>query len=410
MEILKVYEQASGQEINLTKSKVFFSCNFSRAAQEDLSNMMGVKHVMGTGAYLGLPSMMRRSKKETFAFIKDEIWKRINLWRSRPLSRAGKEIMIKSVLQAIPTYVMSIYLLPDSLIDNIERMINAFCWGGGDNNKGIRWLAWKRTVCPKEEGGLGFRDFQLFNMAMVAKQDSKLGNNPSFTWRSIWKSRKVLLHGCRWSIGDGSNIKVMGEPWLRVEDGGWVASPQNQESEANMILAVPLLHLVERDRVVWNEEGDEIYSVRSGYQKLLKERNSSSRPRKGEARGVLWIVQAPPKAKHLLWRICKECLPTRTRFRNRYVQCPIECPFCLVVPEEEWLEDKQVARKMATLLWCIWQNRNSNVWNNKKLRTQQVGIQEMHLWNEWEMAQDMLDEYHGQDQQMLTPCVVVQWQ
>jgi hypothetical protein len=46
--------------------------------------------------------------------------------------------MIKSVLQAIPAYVMSIYLLPDSLIDEIEKMINAFWWGGGANNKGIR--------------------------------------------------------------------------------------------------------------------------------------------------------------------------------------------------------------------------------------------------------------------------------
>jgi hypothetical protein len=137
MEILKTYEEASGQELNLSKSEVFFSRNISQAAQVELSNIMGVKHVLGTGTYLGLPSMVGRSKKETFAFIKDRLWKRINSWRSRPLSKAGKEVMIKSVLQAIPAYVMSIYLLPDSLIDDIERMINAFWWGGGNNNKGI---------------------------------------------------------------------------------------------------------------------------------------------------------------------------------------------------------------------------------------------------------------------------------
>jgi hypothetical protein len=142
MEILKTYEEASGQELNLSKSEVFFSRNISQAAQVELSNIMGVKHVLGTGTYLGLPSMVGRSKKETFAFIKDRLWKRINSWRSRPLSKAGKEVMIKSVLQAIPEYVMSIYLLLDSLIDDIERMINAFWWGGGNNNKGIRWLAW----------------------------------------------------------------------------------------------------------------------------------------------------------------------------------------------------------------------------------------------------------------------------
>ncbi|GAU39014.1 hypothetical protein TSUD_378900 [Trifolium subterraneum] len=252
----KIYEEASGQEINLSKSEVFFSRNLSRAAQEDLSNIMGVKHVLGTGTYLGLPSIVGRIKKETFAYIKDRIWKRINSWRSRPLSRAGKEVMIKSVLQAIPAYVMSIYLLPESLIDEIERMINSFWWGGGNNNKSIRWLTWENMAHPKEEGGLGFRDFQSFNMAMVAKQwwnlmnkpftlvakifkaryfphssfiDSKLGNNPSFVWRSIWKSRQVLLDGCRWQIGDGSNIRVMHEPWLRVDQERWIMAPQKQE-------------------------------------------------------------------------------------------------------------------------------------------------------------------------------------
>jgi hypothetical protein len=228
MEILKIYEDASGQEINLSKSEVFFSRNISRAAQVDLSNLMGVRHVLGTGTYLGLPSMVGRSKKATFAYIKDRIWRKINSLRSRPLSKAGKEVMIKSVLQSIPAYVMSIYLLPDSLINEIERMINAFWWGGGNNNKGIRWFAWDKLACSKEDGGLGFRDFQMFNMAMVAKQgwnfiskptslvarvfkaryfphssftNASLGNNPSFVWRSIWKSRQVLLLGCRWRIG-----------------------------------------------------------------------------------------------------------------------------------------------------------------------------------------------------------------
>jgi hypothetical protein len=86
------------------------------AAQEDLSRIMGVRHVLGTGNYLGLPSMIGRKKKEIFDYIKDRIWKRINSWRGRALSRAGKEVMIKFVLQAIPSYVMSIYLLPETTI------------------------------------------------------------------------------------------------------------------------------------------------------------------------------------------------------------------------------------------------------------------------------------------------------
>ncbi|GAU28498.1 hypothetical protein TSUD_295010 [Trifolium subterraneum] len=209
----------------------------------------------------------------------------------------------------------------------------------------------------------------------------------------------------------------MGEPWLRVEDGSWVASPQSQgvynlslkqlmvpnskqwnvekintlfsEIDARTILAVPLLPMVEEGTLIWKEESNGIYLVRSGYRKLMKERHSNDRTRVGEAWGALWKVQAPPKTKHLLWRICKECLPTRTRLSNRYVQCPIDCPLCLSEPE---YEAKQMAGQMATLLWCIWRNRNNNVWNNNKISAQQVGMQATHMWNAWTMAQGIIDE------------------
>ncbi|XP_058768347.1 uncharacterized protein LOC131642080 [Vicia villosa] len=154
MEVLKIYAEATGQVINLSKSEVFSSRNLSRPAQEDLAKVMGVRSVIGTGTYLGLPSMIGRSKKAVFSFIKDRIWRRINSWSGRSLSKAGKEVMIKSVLQSIPAYIMSIYLIPDGVVNDIEKMLNSFWWGGGRNNKGIRWLAWERMTMMKKEGGL----------------------------------------------------------------------------------------------------------------------------------------------------------------------------------------------------------------------------------------------------------------
>jgi hypothetical protein len=189
MHILKVYEAASGQEINLTKSEVFFSRNLSMAAQEDLSRIMGVRHVLGTGNYLGLPSMIGRKKKNIFAYIKDRVWKRINSWRGRALSKAGKEVMIKSVLQAIPSYVMSVYLLPETTVKEIERMMNSFWWGGGVHNQGIRWLSWDRMAYPKALGGMGFRDLHSFNLAMIAKQGWNIITKPHTLVAKIYKAR-----------------------------------------------------------------------------------------------------------------------------------------------------------------------------------------------------------------------------
>jgi hypothetical protein len=87
------------------------------------------------------------------------------------LSKAGKEVMIKTVLQAIPSYVMSVYILSGTTITETERMIySLWWWGGGNNKNGIRWLVWDRMAYPKAIGEMRFHDLHTFNMAMVAKQ------------------------------------------------------------------------------------------------------------------------------------------------------------------------------------------------------------------------------------------------
>jgi hypothetical protein len=58
--------------------------------------------------------------------------------------------------------------------------------------------------------------------------DATIGVNPSYAWRSIWKSRVVLLNVCMWKIGDGSKIMIMSEPWIRREDNFRLDAPQIQ--------------------------------------------------------------------------------------------------------------------------------------------------------------------------------------
>jgi len=127
--ILSIYERASGQVVNLKKSEIFCSRNVLSTNHNNIANILGVQAVLGTGNYLGLPSMIGRSKKSTFSFIKDRIWKKINSWSSKSLSKVGREVLIKFVLQSIPPYFMSLFTLPVFLCDEIERMMNFFGWG-----------------------------------------------------------------------------------------------------------------------------------------------------------------------------------------------------------------------------------------------------------------------------------------
>lgn len=168
------------------------------------------------------------------------------------LSKTRKEVMIKSVLQAISSYIMSIFILPYAVCNDTEKMLNSFWWEGGSNNSGIQWISWDKLTFSKKEGGLGFRDFKSFNMDMVAKEgwnllvkphalvsrivkaryyprtpflDANLGFNTSFVWRSIWKAIEVLSLGCGWSIRDRSYIMAMNEPWIQRSRDGYIRGP-----------------------------------------------------------------------------------------------------------------------------------------------------------------------------------------
>jgi hypothetical protein len=131
---------------------------------------MGVQYVLGTGKYLGLPSMIGRNRTTVFAYVKDRVWQKINSWSSKCLSKAGREVMIKSGLQAIHSYVMSIFLLPETIISTIEKMMNSFWWGcGGSRSRGIHWMSWEKLSVHKSHGGMGFKDLTAFNLAMLGK-------------------------------------------------------------------------------------------------------------------------------------------------------------------------------------------------------------------------------------------------
>jgi hypothetical protein len=113
-----------------------------------------------------------------FAYLKDRIWKRVQGWKEKLLSKAGKEILIKAVAQAIPSYAMSCFDLTKTLCDDIDSMIGCFWWAQQENEHKMLWLS-KETLCTsKQTGGLGFRDLYLFNLVMLARQGLRLLINP----------------------------------------------------------------------------------------------------------------------------------------------------------------------------------------------------------------------------------------
>ena len=90
---------------------------------------LGIPEINQYEKYLGLPSLVGRNKKASFNYIKERVWKKLQGWKEKLLSQPGREVLIKVVVQAIPTYNMSCFKLPLGLCSEIESLIRRFWWG-----------------------------------------------------------------------------------------------------------------------------------------------------------------------------------------------------------------------------------------------------------------------------------------
>ncbi|CAJ2659545.1 unnamed protein product [Trifolium pratense] len=328
--ILATFGEASGQLVNFQKSEVFFGRKASDQIKTEVAAVLYVNIALGTGKYLGLPSMVGRSKKSLFKFIEDQVWQKINSWSGRALSGAGREVLIKSVLQSIPTYMMSIFLIPSSLGDDIQKMMNSFWWGskrGG--NQGIHWLSWDKLSMAKDARVARVLKAKYFPIGDLL--GAKIGSNPSYTWRSICSSRVLLKEGLRWNIGDGSHIHVWLDNWVRrlngskiqpvtfpisnnllvsdlmsAEDKQWdedVVRSLVGAEDVDSVLNTPLLDSATVDSLTWWPDSRGIFSVKSAYHLAVNNLIDTSYLRVNGDWSLVWNLEVPPVVKIFMWSV-----------------------------------------------------------------------------------------------------------
>ena len=229
-QVLDTYCQNSGQLVSLAKSSVFFSPNTSAVSRSEVCQQLHIDTEALSDKYLGLPAMVGADRSDCFKHFIERIKQRIQGWMEKQLSVGGKEILLKAVAQAIPVFAMSVFCLPKGICKEITDIIASFWWGDDEENKKMHWYSWWKLCYPKSEGGMGFRDLYLFNLALLAKQcwrlitspeslcarvlkakyfpnggllQASLKNGASFTWQSIMKglkcSKKAIFG--EWAMG-----------------------------------------------------------------------------------------------------------------------------------------------------------------------------------------------------------------
>ena len=85
-----------------------------------------MQEIMQYEKYLGFLSLVGKGNKASFNYIKERVWRKLQGWEWKLLSQAGREVLIKFVIQAIPTYTMGCFKIPLGLCHEIEALIKKF--------------------------------------------------------------------------------------------------------------------------------------------------------------------------------------------------------------------------------------------------------------------------------------------
>ena len=115
----------------------------------------------------------------------------------RLLSAGGRLTLIKSVLESLGIYFMSIFKVPVGVAKNLETLRARFFWGAADGEKKISWVKWGVVLNSKENGGLGVGSIQALNKALLYKWKWRFGINHNALWCKVIKA----CHGNDGGVG-----------------------------------------------------------------------------------------------------------------------------------------------------------------------------------------------------------------
>jgi len=114
---------------------------------------------------------------------------RLESWAFRTLNIAGRIILLKSILQAIPIYPLSVMAIPKGICSKIKEIFQKFLWGGPKQEKKWALVSWKEISKHKEEGGLGIRDPEILNQVLGAKLWWRWMRGGNDIWKQIWTQK-----------------------------------------------------------------------------------------------------------------------------------------------------------------------------------------------------------------------------
>jgi hypothetical protein len=159
------------------------------AIQQHISQLLTIPVCTLPTQYLGLPLSDSTAQNLSWDSLLLSISNRLSTWTFRSLNLPARITLLKSVLQAILTYLFSALATPQSVIKKIRNLQRNFLWHGHNPDKKWALVSWDKVCKPKSLGGLGLRDPGKLNNTMGAKIWWRWLKTPTEIWAKLWKHK-----------------------------------------------------------------------------------------------------------------------------------------------------------------------------------------------------------------------------
>nr|XP_051196822.1 uncharacterized protein LOC127310170 [Lolium perenne] len=327
--------------------------------------------------YLGLPTPHGRMHKGRFQSLQEKLLKWMLVWGDGFPSQAGKETLIKAIAQSIPTYIMSVFKLPRAVCDDLMRMVCNYWWGASKGRRKTHWLSWEKNTLPKAKGGLGFRDFRVFNQALLARQawrlltkpnnlcarvmkaryfpngelqDTVFSGNASPAWQGVQHELELLKKGLLWRVG------------LITEQGTWNVQllwKHFHQVDVEVIMQIKPCARRMEDVLAWAPSANGVFTVKSAYWLGMEELN----------RPFIGATSRAPNGRRAIWKAIWGCPMARSAWQAMEEFWSLPNVKEMKSSDHEWLlhmldRKTEIQRVMILMtLWRIWYCRNEVIHN-----------------------------------------------
>lgn len=380
---LDEFTMCSGLYPSLPKSAAFFG-SVSDVVKDRILMAMPFSIGQLPMKYLGIPLTGKRISNADCRVLIDKVKSRIQNWRNKTLSFAGRLQLVSSVLSSLHVYWASMFLLPVHVCDSIDKILKKFLWSSGDDGSGIASVAWKDVCKPKNQGGLGLKPLRLMNEALMTKhlwnviskkdslwvkwvylyriKDRNIWFNVSsehgaWSWNQILELRDKIRAFVVYKLGNGRSCSMWFDKWhtngplcklithsflsergIDVNDkvADWIDAngwkwPLEWNTLFGEVLNVPVPVLLDDcdDKVLWinKKNKDVLFSVKEAWKALRVDS-----PKVIWHKHV-WFSQCIPRHAFVLWMAMRGRLKTTDRISKWFNVSSTLCPLCKNVDE-----------------------------------------------------------------------------